>query len=273
MSERNRFVEYPSVEALHAYGELENYLRLAIDDHMFSYDELPDIIVAKAVETYANWLAELTQRDPKHWERGATPYFDGRKGDSLVFPANPPVGDGVVLAIFPKNPLCTPSGFMHSHPDASCFSDCCDGDIEGFLDSLLPFEHVATAENNYLLLRTNETLCIETSKEYGSLDRYDSLLHEMDGDKDVQEIEKMHTEVNLYGTGLSRDLDCFYNITYLPLLINLFCAKKYKYGFYCSHKDGIYKRWGKEDVAKYLTDLMGRVLQEGSPVGDGHGIA
>ncbi len=281
MSERNKVVEFPSIEALRVCGDFENYLRLAGDGDMFSYAELPKMLVAPAIETYGNWLADLTQKDPKHRERGSTPYFDRRKGDSLVFPVNPQVGDDIVIVVFPKNPSCIPSGFMHSHPDASCFSGC-NGDLESFLDDLLPFEHVATAENNYLLVRTSETLC---------MGKYDLLVRGMWEDEDVQEITRMHTEANQCGTGLSRkefkpfalraqwllrptDFNYFYQTDYLPPLINLFCAKKYKYGFYCSQKDGIYRRWGREEVARYITDLLRReLLQERTPVGNGHCVA
>ncbi len=275
MKERNSILPFPGKERFSTYLELENYLLDAKDGALFSYEDLPKTITSSAIENYGNWLAELTQKDPEHWERGAAIHYNNKRGD-LVFPSNPQVGKYEVFHFCSKVlSLNTPVVIMHSHPDNNCFSFPW-GDLTLFLAKAnwqnqyhaVPI-HVATAEDNFLLIKAKETPEIDPLQDSWEWE----ILRDYDHDPDIKEIINFHSFENLYGIGLPEEeirrlnwkagvdfihpfpRDKFF-VYYRFLLRNYFVAKIYKYGFYYSKGDGLYRRFCKKELKEYLTEVI-----------------
>lgn len=274
MKERNNILPFPGKECFSTYLELENYLLGAKDGNIFSYEDLPETITSSAIENYGNWLAELTQEDPEHWERGAAIHYNNKKGN-FVFPSNPQVGKHEVSLFCSKNPFFnTPIAVTHSHPDDTCFSL---SDLAFFLTKAdgqnqrpaVPISHVATAEDNFLLMKAKETPEMDTQQN--SWDYNYEIITDYYHDPDVKEIRDFHSFENQYGIGLPKEeimrlrwksgvnfIDAPSRnefLTYYHLFLkNYFTAKKYKYGLYYSKKDGLYRRFSKEELKEYLTE-------------------
>ncbi len=277
MKERNNILPFPGKERFLTHLELENYLLDAKDGVIFDYEDLPETITSSAIENYGNWLAELTQKDPEHWERGAIIHYNNRKRD-FVFPSNPQIGRDEVYSFFSKNPLFnTPVVATHSHPSNDCFSFWHHGDLAFFLDKIdeesqhpyVPVSLVATTEDNFLLIKAKETPEMDTYQGNWGYE----ILRDWNYDPDVKEIRNFHSLENQYGIGLPKEeikrlffragvsLTCpvssdrFFGY-YCLFFQNYFAAKIYKYGFYYSRKDGLYKRFSKEELKSYLTEVI-----------------
>ena len=99
------------------------------------------------------------------------------------------------------------------------------------------------------------------------------ILRDWGYDPDIKEIRAFHSFENQHGIGLPKEeikrlcweaevtfvSPLHYN-KFIPhynlLLQNYFAAKIYKYGFYYSRKDGLYKRFSKEELKSYLTGVI-----------------
>ncbi len=277
MKERNSILPFPGKECFSIHLELENYLLRAKDGAVFSYEDLPETITSSAIENYGNWLSELTQEDPKHWERGAIIHYNNKKRN-FVFPSNPQIGKYEVFLLFSKNhSFNAPVAAIHSHPDNNCFSFIF-GDLTFFLAKAnwqnqypgAPINLVATTEDNFLLIKTKETPELDPSQESWQWE----ISRGCDRDPDIKEIKDFHSFGNHHDSiGLPEEEikrlrwiagvdfihpfpgDKFFRY-YQLLFQNYFAAKIYKYGFYYSKKDGLYKRFSKEELKEYLTEVI-----------------
>lgn len=276
MAERNSFVSYPK-EILSTQSELETYTAgIAQGEPLVSYETLPSVINATGIEGYANWLSELTNIDPKHYERGTTIFFDKRKF-TLVFPSNPQIGDGVITLYYPNNSNCVPVMASHSHPDSSAFSGP-DGDLAYMLGAhkgpaplaYIPAMQVATTKYNYLLLRTQETVPSDETNRYwrsGILDGFNN-------DPEVKEIFEFFSYENQYGTGLSIEdfrslqwisgvnlshpssFDVFFHCHFILPITNYYASQKHKLGFYYSEKNGRYVHLTKSRIIQLVAEVV-----------------
>ncbi len=252
---------------------LERYVVDSVSGIYPAYSDLPQQLTSTTIETYANWLSELTQNDTDGRERGSLISIstDGQ----LLFPENPEIGDDAECdwAIYDE-PGSKISINTHSHPYDISFSGAyadLTALLSGWSDSrglVLPTGMlVSTPEHNYLMLKSNET-----SQE----DRHEVY-------KNAWNANPQSTRRNFirFGTDTgalipkdrSSDFRRLFEIAqlefpdgdfeayYSSFIDSINLAEIYKMGFYVSEKDGSYIRLTREKVMELLKDKLESALR------------
>ncbi len=265
MKEQNRLVPYPELR-LEQSADLKHYSFDIAEGKLPMYGNLPDGFSAGAIETYANWLAELTRLDPEHLERGAYIFVDRKKG-RLIFPKNPAIGLSKVTAIRSQNTdIFYPALNVHTHPRNDCFSVSIDGgdvslliagwkERDGLLEDALL---LASMGDNFFLLRTMDTPRDDTESVYrrATTNTMVSLAAETFQNAMSSKAEELSLTFSEFDHRLreaeAKPLLVDF-LSYVIRLIGVFhLSEEYKLGFYFSRKDGQYVRFTKEGLVGFL---------------------
>lgn len=266
MSERNRFVPFPELTG--QTSELETLIIDSVTGEFIPYKKLPDQISAGRIETYANWLSELTQSDPQRLERDGFLHVR-TTNNQIIYPSNPNVGtkDGVrntVTEVFSQNlNKFRPIFDVHSHP-----RDTCHSSEPGDLGSLLYRHHkgidiskmqygtlVATPGYNYMMLKSSDTM-----RDINVLSFWFMLENNFDinGSKEFCDIGKKYSTtmdpISHRNTRRACERDSKYSLEqiFTGFTEAIYLSEEFKLGFYRSNKDGNYVRFTRPMVMEHL---------------------
>lgn len=258
----NSIVPFPKELIFSGEGTLELYFRTLPEGIDFvSYDKLPDEFTSVGIEHYLNWLARLTNEDPKHRERGSWLHLG--QGDRIIYPSNPTIGREreVVNAIFTKNfDKFFPFARSHSHSDGSCFSP---QDLKRALSmDLFIAEALGTQKRNFLLLRSDQSTFDDPNEIDDKLNgitrdirrethRVDTILEASVASGELPREAVDHFSSLLLLAELA-EFGTKFPTYYLTVAAALFASDEYKLGFYVSDKAGIYRRVKMADLDQIL---------------------
>lgn len=248
--------KFTEKEVLKIHGDLENYLlKLDSEDGLYKYSELPIEMTSFAIDTYANRFVALANQSTDYNELGA--YIHLRKNPrALIFPTRFAVGKGEVTPPFARRHThVSPVAFVHNHPTNGSFSQPPGHDIgcviNGYEDQgdriQVPVWVLATQDDNYLLLRTQETQSEDAYKLYEISYRAKDNQSFMNFRRNGTETARMSSREDLFSLlqkaenkffGGENGLQAFYGSLYGTYAVAQAC----KLGFYHSYKDGKYRQ-------------------------------
>lgn len=271
MSEINGAVPFPPEILNPKNGDLEAYIINSAEGRLPSPEHLRDTFHSIRIESYANWLSDLTKEDVAHRERGSVLHVEaGNK--KIIFPTNPDVGeDACGWAVSKKRDKFVPTVDVHTHPENFCFSGH-DADMTTFMsgwgegvDHFIPVGMLVAAPNfNYLILKSNETPnvldkwtaydkgYVDNNNEFMDLRRYGSKLGKELSTSEYWKLFKQAEEARFRG-----NFESFYN----SFMYTFNLAEAFKLGFYYSAKDGRYVRFTKEGVVALITSQLDGALK------------
>jgi len=257
MREANNIIPFPTEILNFQKSNLESYIIDLTENKLPFLNELSNTtFYTKQIETYANWMSDLTEKDSKHWERGVVIHVqtDNKK---LIFPKNPDIGeDACGWAVSKRRDLFLPTINIHTHPQINiCFSP---GDMSTFLsgwgdkttDFFIPTGMLVSAPKfNFLILKSQETpSAIDKNEVYNKSwikyggEEYFKLAE--DGVKKVGSFQPIDDAFN-----------GFFNF-YKAFVSTFKLAQEYKFGFYYSTKDGIYTPFTKDKLTEVMTSIL-----------------
>lgn len=268
MVERNACVAFP--ELLAPERTLEGVVVDMAYGNLIPFNQLPNSMSAGNIETYANWVSELTQKDSACAERGAVLHVR-TDNECLIYPSNPDVGDeyGVGWVISKKRNKFIPTINIHSHPTDICHSPSL-ADVSTLISGFgVNEEHftpsgmlVATPGHNYLMLKSQETPAEEKwdiyKKDYEMFDQDEFRRFRRYGSRHGQTMSlisywKLYEQAEKL---LGIDFESYYNN--FVRAINL--SEEYNIGFYRSNKDGNYIRLNRLMVMEQVTQKLDEML-------------
>ncbi len=274
VAERNRHVPFP--ELVGKGSSLEGLVIAMAENRFLPYTQLPQTISAAQIETYANWISQLTEQDPKSAERGAVLHVraDNKR---IIFPSNPDVGDegssGWVIS--KKRNRFIPIIDVHSHATDVCHSGP-RGDLGTLIaglteDNFVPAGRlVATPGHNYLMIKSQETEIVDDI-----WDIYDKIGRVRDHKQANEEFMQFRRFGSSLGRGM-QDTSKYWKIyeqaeqqtfvpngfgSYYDNFINaITIAEIYNLGFYKSKKDGEYVRFTRLQVMEHIKNEFDAAL-------------
>lgn len=241
------------------HGSLEEYLlTLDNEESLLSYRELPSSLTSSITEQYANCLSSLAKLPSEYDELGAYIHLR-RNPKNLIYPVRPNAGKGGITPAFSRNRArVVPVALVHNHPIDSCFSQPPGHDLEcvvnGYEDKgstiQVPVWMLSTPDDNFLLLRTQETKIedpwklyevsyIPEDHEFLDLRRFGTELGEILSADIFWKVFDIAELISFGGKGY---FDSFYKSFYGTYQIAEFCHL----GFYHSSKNGDYNLITKE---------------------------
>lgn len=252
---RNREVPFPYGE-VRRIGLFEKYvLAVIMQGQHHKYGDFPQKLEVGGIESYFNWLGQLTIADPQQAERGTAVHCDVRRERiRYIYPVNPNVGTGEsVKPVYSTKPRrFLPAVNVHTHNTASIFSP---KDLKMFGSHTYIAYAVVTPVENWLFIKTqqttNETILQETSSSLYSERTYleetaaKRLFGEKIGDLYHYDFYFRHTIENAERTLYPRSsFESYYGSVEQALLF----AKRNKLALYYSCKDGIYTLASEEKL-------------------------
>lgn len=259
----NSIVPYPDFESLSRNGDLEKYVdRIMTENFYFPYEDLPGELTAGGIETYANWLQDLTAQDPQQRERAAYVHVK-RNPYAFLYTPNPYIGEAEESSIdFSFSPNFDSMVRVHSHQNSTSFSLQDQKNMYSHWSNDKEIKHpvdiVAAKSHNYLLVQTADS-------EFPDFDEFSK---EMDSKKNVfqegfnnyiESLTSIYREQGMDDESIGLMITCIlfieeqnFGANYITYSLTIGAvhafAEKYKFGFYVSNRDGQYHRVSNQDL-------------------------
>ena len=257
MREANSSIPFPTEILTPQNSDLETYLLNLTKDKLPSYNELKNPIQATRIETYANWLSQLTQKDQNHYERGSVVHIN-TKNRQIIFPSNPNVGNdfSCLFDISKKRETFLPTLHIHTHPEDSCFSHSDlrmflsgyeDSKIELFVPKAML---VSSLKFNFLILKSQETPLVVDEREV-----YDKSWIKYGTEAEYYQLAKYGVKKVGSFQPIEDAFNGFWGF-YKTFASTLKLAQEYKFGFYYSTKNGLYLPSTKNGLTKVIASIL-----------------